>query len=135
LAYLGTKPIGGIITSEFFSGDGVELDFPLSFTYGNEASVLVFISGVRQSTTTYALYNGQLSFSEAPAEGTNNIEVVYLSSGTILTNVNNFVSGNFSAEVVGGNLVFSHNGTAIMSLDSSGNLTVTGNVIAGGTIS
>ena len=62
MSYLGNQPVGGSIVSEFFSGDGSTTAFTLSYTYGNEASVLVFIDGVRQATTGYAVINGQLVF-------------------------------------------------------------------------
>ena len=85
MSYLGNQITGGSIVSEFFSGTGSATAFTLSFTYGNEASVLVFIDGVRQNTLGYAVINGQLVFDTAPPSGTNNIEVVYL-GGRVVTN-------------------------------------------------
>ena len=85
MSYIGNQLSGGSITSEFFSGDGTTTAFTLSFTYGNEASVLVFIDGVRQNTLGYAVINAQLQFDTAPPSGTNNIEVVYL-GGKVVTN-------------------------------------------------
>jgi len=43
-------------------------------------------------------------------------------------------SGSWSVEVSGTNLLFKYNGTNKGKLDTSGNFTVTGNVIAGGTV-
>jgi hypothetical protein len=85
MSYIGTQPVGGSIVSEFFSGNGTTTAFTLSFTYGNEASVLVFIDGVRQATTGYAVINGQIVFDTAPPSGSNNIELVYL-GGKVVTN-------------------------------------------------
>lgn len=85
MSYIGTQPVGGSIVSEFFSGDGSTTAFTLSHTYGNEASVLVFIDGVRQNTLGYAVINGQLVFDSVPPSGTNNIEVVFL-GGRVVTN-------------------------------------------------
>jgi hypothetical protein len=85
MSYIGTQPVGGSIVSEFFSGDGTTTAFTLTHTYGNEASVLVFIDGVRQNTLGYAVINGQLVFDTAPPLGTSNIEVVYL-GGRVVTN-------------------------------------------------
>jgi hypothetical protein len=82
---LGNQPVGGSIVSEFFSGDGSTTAFTLSYTYGNEASVLVFIDGVRQATTGYAVINGQIVFDTAPPSGSSNIELVYL-GGRVVTN-------------------------------------------------
>ena len=85
MSYIGTQPIGGQIVSEFFSGDGSTTQFTLSYTYGNEASVLVFITGVKQQTSTYAVINGQIVFTEAPPAGTDNIELIYL-GGRVVQN-------------------------------------------------
>ena len=85
MSYIGTQPVGGSIVSEFFSGDGSTTAFTLSYTYGNEASVLVFIDGVRQNTLGYAVINGQLVFDTAPPLGSSNIEVVFL-GGRVVTN-------------------------------------------------
>lgn len=85
MAYLGNQPLGGQIISEFFSGDGSTTTYTLNYPYGNEASTMVFISGVKQQTSTYATINGQLVFTEAPPAGSQNIEVIYL-GGRIMTN-------------------------------------------------
>jgi hypothetical protein len=69
LAYLGNQPISGAIRSQFYSGDGTTTTFNLSYEYGNEASVLVFITGVKQKTDSYAVINGQIVFSTAPPSG------------------------------------------------------------------
>jgi hypothetical protein len=78
LSYIGNSIINGTFRSEFFSGDGTTTAFTLGYGTGNEASVLVSVSGVVQATNTYALNNGQLVFTEAPPTGTNNIEIRYL---------------------------------------------------------
>jgi hypothetical protein len=78
MAYIGNSIINGTFRSEFFSGDGATTAFTLGYGTGNEASVLVSVSGVVQATNTYALNNGQLVFTESPPTGTNNIEIRYL---------------------------------------------------------
>ena len=78
MSYIGNQQINGTFRSEFFSGDGTTTTFSLAYTTGNEASVIVSVSGVKQQTNTYALINGQLVFTEAPPSGTNNIEIVYM---------------------------------------------------------
>ncbi len=85
MSYLGNSPLGGQIVSEFFSGDGSTTTYTLNYPYGNEASTMVFISGVKQKTDSYAVINGQLVFTEAPPAATQNIEVIYL-GGRIMTN-------------------------------------------------
>jgi hypothetical protein len=78
MSYIGNSIINGTFRSEFFSGDGAATAFNLAYGTGNEASVIVSVSGVKQQTNTYALINGQLVFTEAPPSGTNNIEIVYM---------------------------------------------------------
>jgi hypothetical protein len=78
MAYIGNSQINGTFRSEFFSGDDVTTAFTLAYGTGNEASVIVSVSGVKQATNTYALINGQLVFTEAPPTGSNNIEIVYM---------------------------------------------------------
>ena len=78
MSYIGNQQINGSFRSEFFSGDGSTTAFTLNYSTGNEASVIVSVSGVKQQTNTYALSNGQLVFTEAPPSGTNNIEIVYM---------------------------------------------------------
>lgn len=45
----------------------------------------MFIDGVRQATTGYAVINGQIVFDTAPPSGSSNIELVYL-GGRVVTN-------------------------------------------------
>ena len=78
MAYIGNSQINGTFRSEFFSGDDATTAFTLAYGTGNEASVIVSVSGVKQATNTYALINGQLVFTEAPPTGSNNIEIVYM---------------------------------------------------------
>ena len=86
MSYLGNQPVSGAIRSQFFSGNGTTTTFNLSYEYGNEASVLVFITGVKQKTDSYAVINGQIVFTTAPPNtGTNNVEVVYLGGAVITT--------------------------------------------------
>ena len=78
MSYIGNSLVTGTFRSEFFSGDDSTTAFSLAYGTGNEASVLVCISGVKQKTDSYALINGQIVFTEAPPTGTSNIELTYL---------------------------------------------------------
>lgn len=78
MSYLGNAPISGAYRTQYLSGDGSTTTYNLTFPTGNEASVVVTISGVVQQATTYSLNNGQIIFSAAPPSGTNNIEIRYL---------------------------------------------------------
>jgi hypothetical protein len=85
LSYLGNQLVNGSFQSEYFSGDGSTTEYTLTYPHGNEPSVIVSISGVKQKTDSYALIAGKLVFTEAPPAGSNNIEVVYLGN-RVLTN-------------------------------------------------
>lgn len=78
MSYLGNQLLNGSFQSEYFSGNGSNTEFNLTYPHGNEASVIVSISGVKQKTNAYALVSGKIVFLVAPASGTNNIEVVYM---------------------------------------------------------
>jgi hypothetical protein len=85
LAVIGNQLLSGSFQSEYFSGDGSTTEYTLTYPHGNEPSVIVSISGVKQKTDSYALIAGKLVFTEAPPAGSNNIEVVYLGN-RVLTN-------------------------------------------------
>ena len=85
MAVIGNALISGSFQSEYYSGNGTTTEFTLTYPHGNEASVVVSISGVKQKTDTYGLVAGKLVFTEAPPVGTNNIEIVYLGN-RVLTN-------------------------------------------------
>ncbi len=78
MGYLGNQLSSGTFRSEYFSGDGSTTTYNLAYGTGNEASVIVCISGVKQKTDSYALINGQIVFTEAPPAGTSNIELTYM---------------------------------------------------------
>ena len=68
-----------------FSGNGTTTAFTLSNNPGNENNTQVYIDGVYQQKTTYSVSGTTLTFSSAPPTGTNNIEVVMLTSTTVNT--------------------------------------------------
>ena len=87
MSYLGSQLQGGSITVDYFSGDASTTVFNLTYQHGNEAALLVFVAGVKQKASTYALGNRQITFVSAPASGTNNIEVIYLNGPVIETTI------------------------------------------------
>ena len=81
MAYLGNSPKTNLITmnSEQFSGDGTTTNFTLAQTVTLAAEIEVFIGNVRQDPfSAYTVAGQTLSFTTAPASGTNNIYVVYI---------------------------------------------------------
>jgi len=80
MAYLGNSPKTNLITmnSEQFSGDGTTTNFTLAQTVTLAAEIEVFIGNVRQDPfSAYTVAGQTLSFTSAPASGTNNIYVVF----------------------------------------------------------
>ena len=66
------------MNSEQFSGDGTTTNFVLSQTVTLTAEIEVFIGNVRQDPfSAYTVSGTTLSFTAAPASGTNNIYVVF----------------------------------------------------------
>lgn len=80
MSYLGNKPsnIFQTINSSQFNGDGSTTNFTLSQTTANANELEVFVGNVRQDPhSAYTVTGTTLSFTAAPASGTNNIYVVY----------------------------------------------------------
>ena len=81
MAYLGNRPKTNLQTmnSEQFSGDGSTTVFTLTQSVSVTAEIEVFIGNVRQDPfTAYNVSGGTtLTFTSAPASGTNNIYVVF----------------------------------------------------------
>ena len=65
------------------AGDGSTTSFALDHDYGNEASVLVFLNGVKQKSDSYSVQNGNILFTVAPSNGIE-IEVIFL-GGSVTT--------------------------------------------------
>ena len=125
---MGNQIVAGSFRSEFFSGDGVTTTFTLNYSTGNEASVLVCISGVKQKTDSYALINGQIVFTEAPPTGTQNIELTYLGDRVQVTpylSADTFGIVRINASTLTENVTIStgYNGS------SAGPLTIANNVV------
>ena len=110
MSYLGQPPVSGTFRVDYFSGNGTNTSFTLSYGTGNEASVIVSISGVVQQASSYSLNNGQIIFTAAPPAGTNNIEVRYLGEKVL---VNPYLSADtqgiirINSNVINQNVVIS----------------------------
>ena len=128
MSYIGNSLVAGTFRSEFFSGDDSTTAFSLVYGTGNEASVLVCISGVKQKTDSYALINGQIVFTEAPPTGTSNIELTYLGDRVQVTpylSADNSGIVRINASTLTENVTIStgYNGS------SAGPLTIANNVV------
>lgn len=78
MAYIGNTPISIAFLTDTFSGNGSTVAFTMAVAPANTSSILVAISGVLQAPSTYSVAGTTLTFSSAPASGTNNISVRYL---------------------------------------------------------
>lgn len=63
-----------------FDGDGSDTTFDLSQSISDENNTQVYIDGVYQSKSSYSTSGSTITFSEAPATGTDNIEVIHIKS-------------------------------------------------------
>ena len=131
MGYLGNQPQSGAIRSEFFTGNNSTTTFNLAYEYGNEASVLVFIDGVKQKTDSYAVMNGQIIFTTAPPNtGSNNIEVVYLGGAVVTTpylSADNYgvIRINPSVLTTNATITTGYHGSAAGPLTVANNITLT----------
>ena len=80
MAYLGKVAINRSTgtSKDSFSGDGSETAFTMSRTVLLATDIEVFIANVQQEpTTAYTVSATTLTFTEAPANGTNNVYVIH----------------------------------------------------------
>ena len=80
MSYIGEQPRFSDYPSQLISPNGVLTSFTLSNSVGTPASIIVSISGVKQSVNSYAVTGTLLDFGAGnpPPAGTNTLEVVYL---------------------------------------------------------
>jgi len=72
--------IGGTPSIEIdtFNGDGSDTTFTLTTEPANKNNLQIYIDGVYQSKSNYSTSGTTLTFTTAPASGTNNIEVTHI---------------------------------------------------------
>ena len=78
MPYIGQSPTTTAFVTDTFSGDGSTTAFTMSVAPANTSSVLVAVSGVLQTPSTYSVSGTTLTFSAAPPTGTGNISARYL---------------------------------------------------------
>jgi len=78
MPYIGNQPQSTNFVTDIFTGDAVTTAFLLSRTPASVTSIIIFIDGVKQSSSgIYTLSGATLNFSAAPPNGTV-IEVIHL---------------------------------------------------------
>ena len=113
-SYIGKEPQQAYNSpdKDRFSGDGSTTAFTLSRTVANAADLEVFVGNVQQEpAVAYTTSAQTLTFTGAPATGSNNIYVVHRNGGMQTLALPTGQAGDFSDVTV------------------SGDLTVTGNII------
>ena len=130
MSYIGNSLTSATFRSEYFSGDGATTTFSLAYGTGNESSVIVSISGVKQKTNSYALINGQIVFTTAPASGASNIELTYLGDKAVVTpylsaDTNGIVRINASTLTENCSITTGYNASSAGPLTLANNVTVT----------
>ena len=81
MSYIGEQPRFSDYPQQVLSPNGTDTSFTLSNSVGTPASIIVSISGVKQiANTAYSVTGTTLDFGvgNAPAAGTDTLEVVYL---------------------------------------------------------
>lgn len=79
--------IGNVVQSipfitDTFSGTGSQTAFTLTRAPAGTASIAVFVAGVYQAPTLYTLSGTVITFTAAPAVGTNNLVVLHMGNGS-----------------------------------------------------
>ena len=118
MAYLGKVAINRSTgtSKDSFSGDGSETAFTMSRTVLLATDIEVFVANVQQEpTTAYTVSGTTLTFSSAPANGTNNVYVIHRSGNNDSMTIQSGISATLSDATISGTLTV-----------SSGTLTVSG---------
>ena len=80
MSYIGEQPRFSDYPSQLISPNGTDVAFTLDYSVATSASIIVCISGVKQSVNSYAVSSTSLDFGvgNPPPAGTNTLEIVYL---------------------------------------------------------
>jgi len=118
MAYLGKEAVNRSTgtSKDSFSGDGSTTAFTMSRSVLLVTDIEVFVDNVQQEpTTAYTVSGTTLTFTEAPANGTNNIYVIHRSGNNDSMTIQSGISATLSDATISGTLTV-----------SSGTLTVSG---------
>ena len=80
MSYIGEQPRFSDYPSQLLSPNGSDVEFTLTNSVGTPASIIVSISGVKQSVGAYAVSGTTLDFGAGnpPPAGTQTLEIIYL---------------------------------------------------------
>ena len=118
MAYLGKESINRSLgtSKDSFSGDGSTTAFTMSRSVLLVTDIEVFVDNVQQEpTTAYTVSATTLTFTEAPANGTNNVYVIHRIGNNDSMTIQSGISATLSDATISGTLTV-----------SSGTITVSG---------
>ena len=118
MAYLGKEAVNRSTgtSKDSFSGDGSTTAFTMSKSVLLVTDIEVFVDNVQQEpTTAYTVSGTTLTFSSAPANGTNNVYVIHRSGNNDSMTIQSGISATLADATISGTLTV-----------SSGTLTVSG---------
>ena len=118
MAYLGKEAVNRSTgtSKDSFSGNGSTTAFTMSRSVLLVTDIEVFVDNVQQEpTTAYTVSGTTLTFTEAPANGTNNIYVIHRIGNNDSMTIQSGISASLSDATISGTLTV-----------SSGTLTVSG---------
>lgn len=118
MAYLGKEAVNRSTgtSKDSFSGNGSTTAFTMSRSVLLVTDIEVFVDNVQQEpTTAYTVSGTTLTFTEAPANGTNNIYVIHRIGNNDSMTIQSGISATLSDATISGTLTV-----------SSGTLTVSG---------
>ena len=118
MAYLGKESLNRSTgtSKDSFSGNGSTTAFTMSRSVLLVTDIEVFVDNVQQEpTTAYTVSATTLTFTEAPANGTNNVYVIHRSGNNDSMTIQSGISATLSDATISGTLTV-----------SSGTLTVSG---------
>ena len=118
MAYLGKEAVNRSTgtSKDSFSGDGSTTAFTMSRSVLLVTDIEVFVDNVQQEpTTAYTVSATTLTFTEAPANGTNNVYVIHRIGNNDSMTIQSGISATLSDATISGTLTV-----------SSGTLTVSG---------
>ena len=118
MAYLGKEAVNRSTgtSKDSFSGDGSTTAFTMSKSVLLVTDIEVFVDNVQQEpTTAYTVSATTLTFTEAPANGTNNVYVIHRIGNNDSMTIQSGISATLADATISGTLTV-----------SSGTLTVSG---------
>lgn len=118
MAYFGKEAVNRSTgtSKDSFSGDGSTTAFTMSKSVLLVTDIEVFVDNVQQEpTTAYTVSATTLTFTEAPANGTNNVYVIHRIGNNDSMTIQSGISATLSDATISGTLTV-----------SSGTLTVSG---------